>query len=95
MSAHHCKSSSSSCVFLQNYPFILINVCISYVLGIWGFKTSLLVSYVRLVPGAYRLVPISLAVMITMAHIAFLLVFLLLCIPVWPLLRTSIRKHLY
>ncbi|KAL6898910.1 hypothetical protein GGI43DRAFT_72471 [Trichoderma evansii] len=53
-----------------------------YVLGIWGFKTSLLVSYVRLVPGTYRLVPISLAVIVTMAHIAFLLVFLLLCIPV-------------
>ncbi|PTB44579.1 uncharacterized protein TrAFT101_003129 [Trichoderma asperellum] len=53
-----------------------------YVLGIWGFKTSLLVSYVRLVPGTYRLVPISLAVIVTLAHIAFLLVFLLLCIPV-------------
>ncbi|PTB77331.1 hypothetical protein M440DRAFT_278063 [Trichoderma longibrachiatum ATCC 18648] len=53
-----------------------------YVLGIWGFKTSLLVSYVRLVPGTYRLIPISIAVIVTMAHIAFLLVFLFLCIPV-------------
>ncbi|KAL7905575.1 hypothetical protein GGI35DRAFT_128109 [Trichoderma velutinum] len=53
-----------------------------YVLGIWGFKTSLLVSYVRLVPGTYRLVPISIAVIVTMAHIAFMLVFLFLCIPV-------------
>ncbi|PTB62336.1 hypothetical protein BBK36DRAFT_1144774 [Trichoderma citrinoviride] len=53
-----------------------------YVLGIWGFKTSLLVSYVRLVPGTYRLIPISIAVIITMAHIAFMLVFLFLCIPV-------------
>ncbi|TFB07666.1 hypothetical protein CCMA1212_000243 [Trichoderma ghanense] len=53
-----------------------------YVLGIWGFKTSLLVSYVRLVPGTYRLIPISIAVIVTMAHIAFMLVFLFLCIPV-------------
>ncbi|KAL6870387.1 hypothetical protein J3F83DRAFT_677151 [Trichoderma novae-zelandiae] len=53
-----------------------------YVLGIWGFKTSLLVSYVRLVPGTYRLLPISIAVIVTMAHIAFMLVFLFLCIPV-------------
>lgn len=54
----------------------------SYVLGIWGFKTSLLVSYVRLVPGTYRLLPISIAAIVTMAHIAFMLVFLFLCIPV-------------
>ncbi|KAL7797384.1 hypothetical protein V8C37DRAFT_370928 [Trichoderma ceciliae] len=53
-----------------------------YVLGIWGFKTSLLVSYIRLVPGAYRLLPISIAVVVTMAHVAFTLVFLFLCIPV-------------
>ncbi|KAK4069727.1 uncharacterized protein Triagg1_6857 [Trichoderma aggressivum f. europaeum] len=53
-----------------------------YVLGIWGFKTSLLVSYVRLVPGTYRLLPISIAAIVTMAHIAFMLVFLFLCIPV-------------
>ncbi|PNP56587.1 hypothetical protein THARTR1_03283 [Trichoderma harzianum] len=53
-----------------------------YVLGIWGFKTSLLVSYIRLVPGTYRLLPISIAAIVTMAHIAFVLVFLFLCIPV-------------
>ncbi|KAL7951333.1 hypothetical protein V8C42DRAFT_5150 [Trichoderma barbatum] len=53
-----------------------------YVLGIWGFKTSLLVSYVRLVPGTYRLLPISIAAIVTMAHIAFMLVFLFLCTPV-------------
>ncbi|KAL7958402.1 hypothetical protein V8C34DRAFT_152357 [Trichoderma compactum] len=53
-----------------------------YVLGIWGFKTSLLVSYVRMVPGTYRLLPISIAAIVTMAHIAFMLVFLFLCIPV-------------
>lgn len=94
MSARHCKSTlplSSFCK-ASSVLFILTKVpCVSYVLGIWGFKTSLLVSYVRLVPGAYRVVPISLAVIVTMAHIAFLLVFLLLCIPVWDISQ-SIRS---
>lgn len=93
-SVHHCKSTyfflqGTSFSYTYKFPYV------SYVLGIWGFKTSLLVSYVRLVPGAYRLVPISLAVIVTMAHIAFLLVFLLLCIPVWPFLRISICEHSY
>ncbi|KAH6606121.1 hypothetical protein Trco_005274, partial [Trichoderma cornu-damae] len=64
-----------------------------YVVAIWGFKTSLLVSYARLVPGAYRLMPISIAVIVTMAHIAFILVFLFMCIPVEKQWEPSIPGH--
>lgn len=54
-----------------------------YVLGIWGFKVSLLLSYLRFFPMAnYRLAVIIIAFIITAAHIAFALVFLFLCTPV-------------
>ncbi|KAI8280348.1 Satratoxin biosynthesis SC1 cluster protein 4 [Colletotrichum sp. SAR 10_98] len=54
-----------------------------YVLGIWGFKMSLLFSYLRFFPqGAYRIATIIVAVAVTMGHIAFICVFIFLCTPV-------------
>ncbi|KAI8265445.1 Satratoxin biosynthesis SC1 cluster protein 4 [Colletotrichum sp. SAR11_239] len=54
-----------------------------YVLGIWGFKMSLLFSYLRFFPqGAYRIATIIVAVAVTMGHIAFICVFIVLCTPV-------------
>ncbi|KAK2061108.1 integral membrane protein [Colletotrichum caudatum] len=54
-----------------------------YVVGIWGFKMSLLFSYLRFFPdGRYRIGTIAVAVACTMAHIAFFLVFLFLCTPI-------------
>ncbi|KAK2757816.1 integral membrane protein [Colletotrichum kahawae] len=54
-----------------------------YVLGIWGFKMSLLFSYLRFFPqGAYRIATIIVAVVVTMGHIAFICVFIFLCTPV-------------
>ncbi|KAI0380481.1 hypothetical protein F5Y04DRAFT_99050 [Hypomontagnella monticulosa] len=53
-----------------------------YVLGIWGFKMSLLLSYLRFVQGRYYNAAIAIAVVCTMAHIAFCCVFLFLCIPI-------------
>ncbi|OBR04626.1 Integral membrane protein [Colletotrichum higginsianum IMI 349063] len=55
----------------------------SYVVGIWGFKMSLLCSYLRFFPvGGYKTGTIIVAVACTMAHIAFIFVFLFLCTPV-------------
>jgi hypothetical protein len=54
----------------------------SYVVGIWGFKISLLLSYIRFMTGNYRIACIVLAVIITMAHIAFICVFIFMCNPV-------------
>ncbi|KAK1999627.1 integral membrane protein [Colletotrichum falcatum] len=54
-----------------------------YVVGIWGFKMSLLFSYLRFFPdGRYRIGTIIVAVACTMAHIAFVLVFVFLCTPI-------------
>ncbi|TDZ13837.1 Satratoxin biosynthesis SC1 cluster protein 4 [Colletotrichum spinosum] len=54
-----------------------------YVMGIWGFKMSLLFSYLRFFPrGAYRNITIAIAVACTMGHIAFVCVFLFLCTPI-------------
>ncbi|KAF9879664.1 integral membrane protein [Colletotrichum karsti] len=54
-----------------------------YVLGIWGFKMSLLFSYLRFFPaGAYRVTTIIVAIACTMGHIAFICVFLFLCTPI-------------
>ncbi|OHW96260.1 integral membrane protein [Colletotrichum incanum] len=54
-----------------------------YVLGIWGFKISLLCSYLRFFPaGGYKIGTIIVAVACTMGHIAFIFVFLFLCTPV-------------
>ncbi|CCF41111.1 integral membrane protein [Colletotrichum higginsianum] len=54
-----------------------------YVVGIWGFKMSLLCSYLRFFPvGGYKTGTIIVAVACTMAHIAFIFVFLFLCTPV-------------
>lgn len=56
---------------------------ISYVLGIWGFKMSLLFSYLRFFPaGGYKIGTIIVAVACTMGHIAFMCVFIFLCTPV-------------
>ncbi|KAK1586111.1 uncharacterized protein LY79DRAFT_556902 [Colletotrichum navitas] len=53
-----------------------------YVVGLWGFKMSLLCSYLRFFPeGRYKIGTIIVAVTCTMAHIAFLLVFVFLCTP--------------
>nr|XP_036585442.1 uncharacterized protein CTRU02_04303 [Colletotrichum truncatum]KAF6795493.1 integral membrane protein [Colletotrichum truncatum] len=54
-----------------------------YVLGIWGFKMSLLFSYLRFFPaGPYRITTIIVATACTMGHIAFICVFLFLCTPI-------------
>ena len=53
--------------------FILITL-ISYVVGIYGFKMSLLLSYMRVFPGNYRIAAIVVAAIISMAHIAFICV---------------------
>ncbi|EEU43594.1 uncharacterized protein NECHADRAFT_45518 [Fusarium vanettenii 77-13-4] len=53
-----------------------------YVIGIYGFKMSLLLSYMRVFPGNYRIATIIVAVIISMAHIAFICVFLFLCTPI-------------
>lgn len=55
----------------------------SYVVGIYSFKLSLLLSYMRFLPGNYRIATMVIAGIITAAHIAFLCVFLFLCTPVW------------
>lgn len=53
-----------------------------YVVGIWGFKMSLLLSYMRFVQGRYYTASIYIAVVCTLAHIAFACVFLFLCTPI-------------
>ncbi|KAI0179865.1 hypothetical protein GGR52DRAFT_568632 [Hypoxylon sp. FL1284] len=53
-----------------------------YVVGIWGFKMSLLLSYMRFVQGRYYTASIVIAAACTMAHIAFACVFLFLCTPI-------------
>ncbi|KAK1689503.1 integral membrane protein [Colletotrichum godetiae] len=54
-----------------------------YVLGIWGFKMSLLFSYLRFFPaGGYKIGTIIVAVACTMGHIAFMCVFIFLCTPI-------------
>ncbi|KAJ6783811.1 hypothetical protein PWT90_06117 [Aphanocladium album] len=54
-----------------------------YVVSIWGFKISLLLSYLRFIPmPMYRKVIIATMVIITMAHIAFVCGFLFLCTPI-------------
>lgn len=55
----------------------------SYCLGIWGFKASLLLSYMRFMPsGFYRIATITTGALVTMGHIAFLCVFMFICTPV-------------
>ncbi|KAF4122231.1 hypothetical protein GMORB2_7824 [Geosmithia morbida] len=54
-----------------------------YVLGIWCFKLSLLLSYLRFMPkGVYRISCIVLCVLVMAAHIAFMCIFIFGCIPV-------------
>ncbi|OHF03555.1 integral membrane protein [Colletotrichum orchidophilum] len=54
-----------------------------YVLGIWGFKMSLLFSYLRFFPaGGYKIGTVIVAVACSMGHIAFICVFLFLCTPI-------------
>ncbi|KAH7304719.1 integral membrane protein [Stachybotrys elegans] len=53
-----------------------------YLVGLWGFKMSLLLSYMRFVPRPYYIASVTVAVMITMAHIAFMGCFLFICLPV-------------
>ncbi|KAL7619938.1 hypothetical protein AAE478_010485 [Parahypoxylon ruwenzoriense] len=53
-----------------------------YVIGIWGFKMSLLLCYLRFFQGRYYTAAIVIATVCTMAHIAFLCVFLFLCTPI-------------
>lgn len=54
----------------------------SYVVGIWGFKQSLLMSYMRFFPKEYRIATLAVMGIVGAAHIAFLCVFLFLCTPV-------------
>lgn len=69
----------------NNYNFGLIQYIGApfYVIGIWGFKMSLLFSYLRFMPkGFYRNLTIGVAVAVTAGHIAFFCVFLFLCTPI-------------
>ncbi|KAI1136465.1 hypothetical protein F5Y05DRAFT_109232 [Hypoxylon sp. FL0543] len=52
-----------------------------YVIGVWGFKMSLLLCYLRFFPGGYRTAAIIIAAFCTIAHIAFICVSLFFCIP--------------
>lgn len=68
--------------FLIFVPWLLSDFG-SYVIGIWGFKASLLLSYLRFMPkGFYRIATITLGGIITAGHIAFFCVFLFMCTPV-------------
>ncbi|KND87130.1 hypothetical protein TOPH_08210 [Tolypocladium ophioglossoides CBS 100239] len=64
-----------------------------YVLGIWGFKTSLLLSYLRFIPiQGYRIAIIVIGVVVAVAHIGFICSFLFLCTPIakqWDLSITD------
>ncbi|ORY61469.1 uncharacterized protein BCR38DRAFT_347692, partial [Pseudomassariella vexata] len=56
-----------------------------YVIGLYGFKLSLLLSYLRVVgyaSSSYRKVTIGVIMVITAAHVAFTLVFLFECQPI-------------
>ncbi|KDN71862.1 putative integral membrane protein [Colletotrichum sublineola] len=54
----------------------------SYPIGLYGFKMSLLLSYLRFFPaGRYQITTIIVAVACTMAHIAFFFVFWFQCTP--------------
>ncbi|KAI5863631.1 hypothetical protein GGS23DRAFT_620414 [Durotheca rogersii] len=53
-----------------------------YVVGIWGFKMSLLLSYLRFFQGRYHTAAVFVGIACTLAHIAFVCVFLFLCTPI-------------
>ncbi len=60
---------------------------LSYILSIYGFKLSLLCSYLRFVTtGGFRYAIIAVIVLNTLFHLSFLLVQINLCQPVgYPL----------
>ncbi|KAF3762615.1 hypothetical protein M406DRAFT_341802 [Cryphonectria parasitica EP155] len=54
-----------------------------YVCCLFGFKFSLLLSYLRFIPrGVWRFATIGMAIAVTLAHIAFLCCFLFGCSPI-------------
>ncbi|KAK2008049.1 integral membrane protein [Colletotrichum eremochloae] len=62
-----------------------------YPIGLYGFKMSLLLSYLRFFPaGRYQIATIIVAVACTMAHIAFFFVFWFQCTPVEKVYDPSI-----
>lgn len=57
----------------------------SYVIGIWGFKMSLLFAYLRFIPmPRYRAVIIGVMVFITIGHFSSVIGFYIMCTPVRP-----------
>ncbi|KAI0836945.1 hypothetical protein F5Y06DRAFT_305010 [Hypoxylon sp. FL0890] len=53
-----------------------------YIVGIWGFKMSLLLCYLRFFPRGHRTTTIIIAVFCTVGHVAFVCVSLFLCSPI-------------
>ncbi|OTA96607.1 hypothetical protein M434DRAFT_67283 [Hypoxylon sp. CO27-5] len=53
-----------------------------YIIGVWGFKMSLLLCYLRFFPWVYRRATIMIAVLCTLGHVAFACVSLFLCTPI-------------
>lgn len=81
-SGHRCKNVLSESVPLSNLGS-LTKFRRSYVLCLFGFKFSLLMSYLRfLPPGLWRMATKAMAVIMILAHIGFELGFLLNCSPV-------------
>lgn len=64
----------------------------SYVVALYGFKMSLLLSYLRFIPGTFRIVSQVVIVLCTMAHIAFLCIFLLTCVPVQMMWDSTVTE---
>lgn len=68
---------------LASHLVILIKDEYSYVLCLFGFKFSLLMSYLRFIQfGVWRVVTKAMAVVMILAHISFEFGFLLNCMPV-------------
>lgn len=54
-------------------------IVFSYVVGIWGFKISLLLFYICFMMGNYWIVCIVFVVIIIMVYIVFICVFIFMC----------------
>ncbi|KAI0114641.1 hypothetical protein F4776DRAFT_673915 [Hypoxylon sp. NC0597] len=53
-----------------------------YIIGVWGFKMSLLLCYLRFFPWVYRRATITIAILCTVGHVAFACVSIFLCTPI-------------
>ncbi|KAI1409210.1 hypothetical protein F5Y13DRAFT_182114 [Hypoxylon sp. FL1857] len=53
-----------------------------YIIGVWGFKMSLLLCYLRFFPGSYRKTILVITTFCTLGHVAFICVVLFICTPI-------------